>query len=270
MTSAELRRDLSRRNLAWARHLEHETTFGETPSVVHCAQETGGHGNFLAASWRRIQARPAWRVRLEKRYTADARMARRHDRRRGELECATSSDALLMNLFCYPGLLRRPAITRLLGIDIGLLPSFGVRGRVPLASGATDRTEIDLRLGDVLLEAKLTETNFQTARPSLVRRYRDLDAVFDTDDLPRTAAGEFNSYQLIRNTLAAAAVAGRFAVVLDQRRYDLAERWFSVLRAVRTSELRSRLLLVTWQELAAACPHPLQRFLAVKYGIEPP
>ena len=69
--------------------------------------------------------------------------------RRSELECANSSDALLMNLFCYPGLTRRPGVCRLLGVDAGLRPEFGVRVQVPLANGRVDRTEVDMQLGDL-------------------------------------------------------------------------------------------------------------------------
>jgi hypothetical protein len=45
--------------------------------------------------------------------------------------------------------------------------------------------------------------------------------------------------------------------------------WYQVLRAVRPAELRCRLKLLTWQELAAVVPADLQRFLAEKYGITP-
>ena len=268
MTATELRRELSARNRIWAEHLEHDATYGRVPCIVHAAQADGSHGNFLAASWRRIQARSSWRRRLEKAYTAGGRGARSQDRRRGELEAATSSDALLMNVFCYPGLLRRPAIERLLGTEPKSIPTFGIRAQVPFSSGGVDRSEIDLRLGDLLLEAKLTETGFQTARPSLVHQYRDLDTCFSLEDLPRTPAGDFQSYQLLRSVLAAYTLDSRFAVILDRRRYDLLERWFEVLRAVRSSSLRSRLQLLSWQEVAAAAPTIVQRFLSTKYGIE--
>ncbi len=269
MTANQLRRELSARNFVWAEHLAHEATYSRLPCVIHAGQDDGSHGNFLAASWRRIQARPSWRRRLEKAYTAARRVPRSHDRQRGELEAATSSDALLMNIFCYPGMLRRPAMLRFLGSQPGLLPSFGVRAHVPLCDEKSDRTELDLQLGDLVLEAKLTETGFQTARPALVSRYRDLDLCFSVQELPRTATGDFQSYQLLRGVLAAQALDCRFAVVLDRRRSDLIERWFEVLRAVRSSDLRSRLQLVSWQELAAAGPMALRRFLEAKYGIVP-
>lgn len=267
MTATELRRDLSVRNQAWAAHLKHDTTVGSAPCIIHAEQEDGSHGNFLAASWRRIQACSSWRRRLAKAYTAGKHIARSQDRWRGELEAATSSDALLMNVFCYPGLLRRPPLQRLLCVSAASVPAFGVRAAVPLCTGNVDRTEMDLCLGDLLLEAKLTETGFQTARPSLVLRYRDLNACFSVEDLPRTAAGHFQSYQLLRGVLAAHASDQRFAVVLDRRRSDLIERWFEVLCAVRSGNLRSRLQLVSWQELAAASPRTVRLFLAEKYGI---
>ncbi len=269
MTANQLRQELSARNLAWAEHLAHETTYSRSPCVVHAGQEDGSHGNFLAASWRRIQARPGWRRRLEKAYTAARQVPRSRDRQRGELEAATSSDALLMNVFCYPGMLRRPAILRLLGNQPRLLPAFGVRAHIPLCNRKFDRTELDLQLGDLVLEAKLTEAGFQTARPALVSRYRDLDGCFAVAELPRTATDDFQSYQLLRGVLAAHALDCRFAVVLDRRRSDLIERWFEILRAVRSSDLRSRLQIVTWQELAMAAPLVVRRFLEVKYGITP-
>ena len=51
----------------------------------------------------------------------------------------------------------------MLGVPSGLVPQFGFRPEIPLRSGKTDRTEIDMKLGDLMVEAKLTETDFQTA-----------------------------------------------------------------------------------------------------------
>jgi hypothetical protein len=56
---------------------------------------------------------------------------------------------------------------------------------VPLASGRTDRTEVDMRWGSLLVVAKLTESDFQTRATTIVEAYRDFDAVFDRDLLPR-------------------------------------------------------------------------------------
>ncbi len=274
MTAGELRRELSERNLAWAPGRAHEVTFGRVPSVVYGQDEQGSHGNFLAAAYRRIGHNPAWRARLEKAYTSERWIARSGDRAgRGELECGNSSDALLMNVFCSPGTLGREGVCRLLGVGRGLRPEFGVRVGVPLRAGvrkrageATDRTEVDMQVGNCLIEAKLTETDFQTARSGLVERYRDLHEVFAHEEMPRV--GElYGSYQLIRGVLASFASEGRFVVLSDERRGDLIEQWFGVLRAVKSAELRSRLGLVTWQELAGEVAPGVRRFLAEKYGI---
>jgi hypothetical protein len=56
---------------------------------------------------------------------------------------------------------------------------------VPLANGRFDRTEVDMRFGSLLVEAKLTEGGFQTRAATIVEAYRDFDAVFDRDRLPR-------------------------------------------------------------------------------------
>ena len=73
----------------------------------------------------------------------------------------------------------------------------------------------------------------------------------------------------IRGTLAAYATGRSFCVLCDSRRPDLIEGWYRVMRAVRPAELRCRLKLLTWQELASAVPEELQQFLATKYGIVP-
>lgn len=80
--------------------------------------------------------------------------------------------------------------------------------------------------------------------------------------------GRHSGYQLIRGTLAAHACGGSFCVLCDARRPELSESWFRVLRAVRSSALRCRLKMLTWQELAYALPPELQTFLKMKYGIQ--
>ena len=266
-SAGALRRELSYRNAgrtgAWAA----EQSYSAIPNIVYGETEDGRHGNFLPAVYRRILLRADWNGRLAKVYTGSRFIPRRGDRIRRELECANSSDALLMNIFCYPGALRRRPLCSLLAIDPGLDPMFGVRSSIPLKTGACDRSEMDMRLGSLFIEAKLTEGDFQTARLDLVHRYRDLEAVFAVDRLP-VHKERFRSCQLIRGALAAYAHNASFAVFCDQRRQDLIEACFETLSAVVNAELRCRLSVVTWQELARTVPAKVQRFLAEKYGIE--
>ena len=233
--SVDLRRDLSARNVDRAREHPHELTCGELPSVIYSDHE-GAHGNFLPASYRRILAKEDWCRRLQKVYTASRSVPRRMDRRRAELDCASSSDALLMNIFCYPGVLRRRTVCSLLGIDGGARAEFGFRPRTPLRANQVDRTEIDLKLGGLLIEAKLTEGDFQNARPELMHRYRDFDAVFEPDLLP-SSNGILRSYQLLRGVLAAGALQMSFCVLCDQRRPDLIEDWYQIVRSVAGADL---------------------------------
>ena len=265
-----LRRELSCRALALAaseKHL-HEVLDGEIPSIIFGRDETGCHGNFYTASYERICSEPLWARRLEKVHTASRKSKCRANWRWMELDCANSSDALLMNIFCYPETLRDGRVAHLLGVEIDAMPEFGFKPRTPLHAGRRDSTEIDMKIGNLLLEAKLTESDFQWAKPRMIDRYRDLEEIFHRDEL-HVSKDRYGSYQLIRGTLAAYATNSSFCVLCDARRPDLKERWYAVMRAVRCADLRCRLKILTWQELASVLPAGLQAFLDVKYGITP-
>ena len=268
-----LRQELIARNLLRAPEHAHELTRARTPSVIYTPGE-GTHGNFIEASYQRIAAHPEWWRRMGKVHTGRprgvAQAQRDSNRVWRELDTATSSDALLMNVFCYPRLLTGRLLPSLLGVERGLEPVFGWRPRIPLVRKLTDTTEIDMRLGSLLVEAKLTEADFQSAPMRKLERYRDFDAVFDRALLLGGEAA-VDSYQLVRGVLAVHAHEGtRFCVLCDARRPELIERWATVICAVRSYELRARLRLLTWQEIASLVPRPLSRFLREKYGIVPP
>jgi hypothetical protein len=123
-----------------------------------------------------------------------------------------------------------------------------------------------VQIGNLLVEAKLTESDFQRAEKSKVLRYRDFLAVFDVAALPQSEH-HYYSYQLIRNVLAAHDRQAFFCVLLDARRSDLLEAWYAVMKCVQAAELRTACKVLTWQELARVLPLSLQLFLAQKYGI---
>lgn len=307
-----LREEICARNRTLAIGRAHVESYGDAPVVVY-APEDGRHGNFMDASYAAMCARAEWMRRFDKVHTG-ARQLPRAERKWRELDSCVSSDALLMNVFCHPETLKRAGVRGMLGVQEGAEPEFGWRARVPLKNGRADRTEVDMKLGDLLVEAKLTETDFQTRETRVVEAYRDFEAVFDREMLPRVAmrktrrraavefpeaftqeweetaeddaaAREFRAeiaararedepfeegyagYQLIRNVLAAAATGMRFCVVHDARRPDLREQWFRVMAAVRQAELRVRLMVLTWQELAGVLGEEAREFLEVKYGI---
>ena len=321
----QLRLELAARNRKYALGRAHVESYGGAPVIVY-APEGDRHGNFFDAAYMEISARPEWMRRFNKVHTQAARSLPRAEHRWRELDSSTSSDALLMNVFCTPGVLSSSALRHALGLDDNVIPIFGWKARVPLINGHLDRTEVDLRLGSLLIEAKLTEGDFQTCEAAVVERYRDFDAVFDRALLPRVElpprrrkeptefpenySQEFESfvvepdkhpqellpeiaarladpglqrteshetvdlgyasYQLVRNVLAANAEHCSFCVIHDERRPDLREDWFQIMAAVKSAELRTRLKVLTWQELAALLPDELQAFLDCKYGIVPP
>jgi hypothetical protein len=228
-------------------------------------EEGTTHGNFLPAAYKAILKDSSWSKRLGKVHSLARTSLPREDRRWRELDSCNSSDALLMNIFCLPATLKSSAVFDFLGVERSV-PEFGFRPKVPLANGNTDRTEVDMRLGNLLVEAKLTETDFQTADEKLVQSYRDFTDVFHSEMLPR-AGGRYLCYQLIRNVLAADHNQTSFCVLADARRPDLMEMWFAVMSCVRSVDLRLRCKVLTWQELAAVLPRKLQSFLDEKYGI---
>jgi hypothetical protein len=264
-----LRSELSFRAQCFANSqaLLHETTDGQSPGIIFGRDKAGRHGNFYPPSYGSICSDALWARRLQKVHTAWKRCRVRANWQWRELDSANSSDALLMNIFCCPRVLSKKEVINLLGIDSGLKPEFGFKPRTPLHGGKRDNTEIDMRVGSLLVEAKLTEGDFQWAQRRMIDRYLNLDEVFETAVLPE-ARGRQSGYQLIRGTLAAHASGGSFCVLCDARRPELAETWFRVLRAVRSSALRCRLKMLTWQELAFALPRELQIFLQTKYGIQ--
>jgi hypothetical protein len=240
--AAELRRELSLRNRSYAakKGLVNRESYGEQPVICYLPTEDGaGHGNFLPETYRSILQNENWRKRLDKVHAQARGSLPREDRRWRELDSCNSSDALLMNIFCLPGSLKNHRLFDLLGVERGQVPLFGVKARVPLGNGKADRTEIDMRLGDLLVEAKLTESDFQSADTEIVESYRDFEDVFDCRSLPREG-NRYRSYQLIRNVLAAHAGNCSFCVMIDARRPDLREAWYAVMRCVRITSLRLR------------------------------
>lgn len=326
--ASQLRLELIERSRLWALGRAHVESYGGSPVIVYAPDE-GRHGNFFDPAYQAILARLEWMRRFDKIHAQAARSLPKPQldpqRKWRELDSSMSSDALLMNIFCTPGVADSTTVRNALGIDTAADPVFGWKARVPLANGRFDRTEVDMRIGSLLVEAKLTESDFQCREARIVEAYRDFDRVFDRDLLPRIelttvrprasaefpeafsqefesvidatipagqlnelrensasvlAAEAFNatrrsesgyeSYQLIRNVLAAHATDSSFCVLHDGRRLDLREDWFQIMSAVKSAEMRTRLKVLTWQELAALVSEPLQEFLDLKYGIVAP
>jgi hypothetical protein len=110
--SGALRRTLRERALAWANAegLPYYMSLGQESTVLFEGDGAGqGHGNFDRDAWRTILSKPSWRARLDKPHSQSKALPPEKAAAARELDSSNSSDALLMNCFCYPG-----AATRIL------------------------------------------------------------------------------------------------------------------------------------------------------------
>ncbi len=198
--AGQLRQELTARARRYARGRAHVASYGN-PRVIVFPPEDGRHGNFFDESYRAIAARPEWMRRFDKIHTQGNRSLPKpeieHLRRWRELDSSMSSDALLMNVFCAPEVAESATVRAALRVDGVGAPEFGWRARVPLATGRFDRTEVDMRMGSLLVEAKLTEGDFQTREARIVEAYRDFGEVFDRDLLPRVELTQVRRKQAV-------------------------------------------------------------------------
>jgi hypothetical protein len=185
----QLRLELAARNREWARGRAHVESYGSAPVIVY-PPEGERHGNFFDAAYCAICARPEWMRRFDKVHAQAARSlpgpVLDPQRRWRELDSSMSSDALLMNFFCTPGVTASAMVRQSLGVQGEAQPEFGWKARVPLRNERVDRTEVDMRWGSLMVEAKLTESDFQSREMRIVEAYRDFDEVFDRELLPHT------------------------------------------------------------------------------------
>lgn len=266
---SRLRKELAERAecFAKANSLTHYKSCAQKdPTILFPADRVKSrHGNFNDKSYQAILAKKSWAKRLNKRHPTPQALPKRWQRCAKELDSSNSSDVLLMNCFCYPGAAER-ILRSCLGVTATGLVEFGVDGKVPKCNGESDKTELDMRVGNTICEAKLTESGFTTKCATRVKAYRGFHGVFDAGQLPQDA-GKYQSYQLIRNVLAAAAHGYEFVLLCDARRPDLLRYWWAVHTAIRDAALRARCHFLLWQEVAQACPTQLREYLGEKYGL---
>ena len=227
----------------------------ESAIVFKTSRDGTVNPNFKKNSLKQVSKNPDWENRLKKRHTHF---------KDGTLEMASSnsSDALLMNIFCHPKFSTWKGPQSILGF-VNKQPEFGCDLGIEKHSSPT---EIDMVLGDVIYEAKLTETDFTTKDLQTVQRvYPEMEDVFDLKFL--SEGDRVKHYQLLRNIYAAHKKDKSFIVLLDYRRPDLLHCLFDVIKAVRDNELRRKCGFITWQQISRTVGKNLKDFLQLKYGI---
>jgi len=267
--AATLRSEISQKAGEYSErnNIPHYPSLGQSPTVMFEPYEGGTlHGNFLPSSYKSILGDPLWSLRLKKPHQQTKALPMEKREQANELDSSNSSDALLMNIFCNPAAIRSSSLAKLFGRGKLPRPEFGIPGRVPLSNGDTDTTEIDMRLDNIFVEAKLTEADFTAKAKPHAERYRDFEKAFEVSVLPQNEE-EYLNYQLIRNVLAALAHNAEFFLICDARRPDLLRSWWNVMQCIKAAELRFRCQFVLWQEIALTGPDELRKFLEEKYGI---
>lgn len=213
--------------------------------------------NFHDDSLKEIQDDSAWLERTRKKHTQINGIF--------EMQSSNSSDALLMNIFCHPEIRIWEGPKKLLRIHIDKATKITFGWEPVLANEKRGhKTEVDLKIGSRIFEAKLTEPDFQTAPAERVRGYEGFTDVFDESRLSMKK-DRITNYQLIRNALVAYKYGLDLTVLLDSSRIDLIREIFKFIKAIKLDCIRDRIDFVTWQELNGKLGEDLDEYIYEKY-----
>ena len=232
------------------------TEFTETDSaIIFNSSNIGYNANFLKPTFKEIETNEKWSKRLDKTHTY-------FDDGTKELESSNSSDALLMNIFCHPSFQKWSGPSKYLNVK-NEEPTFGWN---PEIEAHNHPTEIDMKIGHTIFEAKLTEKDFTLKnKEKVLDIYPGIENLFELDDLE--VDDSIKHYQLLRNIYAAYKRKLNFMLLIDARRPDLIQYFIEVLKSIQDYELRKKCDLVTWQEVASTVGKDLKTFLKLKYAI---
>lgn len=199
-------------------------------------------------------------IRTNKKYLD--RLNKTHSNAKGykEMQSSNSSDVLLMNIFAYPNILENESLRNLLGVNQNECIEFGWN---PVFENETRKTEIDMKIGNSIFEAKLTESNFTKKSQNIVLNYPNVEQVIDLTALYK--GEDVLYYQLIRNLLTAYKYKGDFKLIVDESRSDLIRAFKKVKEAIKTKELKNRFNFLTWQEITEKLEGDLNIYITKKY-----
>lgn len=178
-----------------------------------------------------------------------------------EMQSSNSSDALLMNFFAHPKIKEWKSLRDLISIDKSDNIEFGWNPE--FENEKNRKSEIDMRIGDSIFEAKLTESDFTQKELQVVLTYSDVESTIDLQSL--TNDNIVSNYQLIRNLLAAKKHNYKFNVLIDETRTDLIREFYKVKCAIKIKSLADNFNFFTWQEIANCVGADLKNYITKKY-----
>lgn len=190
------------------------------------------------------------------------RLNKSHSNAKGykEMQSSNSSDALLMNIFAYPNILENESLRNLLGVNKNESIEFGWN---PVFKNETRKTEIDMKIGDSIFEAKLTESNFTKKSQHIALNYPNVEQIIDLTPLYK--GEDILYYQLIRNLLTAYKYKCDFNLIVDESRSDLIRAFKKVKEAIKIEELKNHFNFLTWQEITGTLENDLKQYITKKY-----
>jgi hypothetical protein len=222
--------------------------------------------NFHPKSWKKIYEEPLYKKRTKKTHTKTVTKGLL------EMQSSNSSDALAMNIFCFPDFTKWKGSQLLFEVKDFKSIEFGHKPKVKKYDGinfSEDNTEVDVFINEsIIIECKLTEEGFYHKQKEEVEKYVDFKNVFHTEKLIQNTESYLN-YQLIRNILAAHQIKGQFRLLCDIRRPDLVKSFYQTIRCIKDEHINLRLNceIIFWQDINKITGKELKTFLREKYGI---
>lgn len=211
--------------------------------------------NFNPDSYSNINSNSKWKKRIGKTLTEFPDTL--------EMQSSNSSDAILMNIFCNPKIIDWKGIKKLFKITD--FDEFVFGWKPYFSNEKSHRTEIDLKFNDIIIEAKLTESDFKLKDPEIVEAYDNFSLVFDRTLLELNKNRKYKNYQLIRNILTAYKYKCRFILLVDESRIDLIKEFIKTTNAIKDNSLRNRMDFITWQEITNSVGKTLREYIQTKY-----
>jgi hypothetical protein len=217
--------------------------------------------NFYDPAFRFITQNPEWAVALEKPHPEYSMY--------NEVQSASSTMALLMNVFCNPEDEHKKALAAMFRQDKIRQNEIVFGHRVELASKKQEGeiAEIDLFLNESSYsQAFLGETDMGNEPKSDLMELRDFTRVFAIGYLPQNNKSYLYS-KLIRGMLAAYQDGYDFRIITDSRRTDLIKGFYNLASSIIDVSFRTKCKPLFWQEMAGVSGVGLQEYLKEKYEI---
>lgn len=178
-----------------------------------------------------------------------------------EMQSSNSSDALLMNIFAHPKIKEWKSLRDLISINQSDNIEFGWNPE--FENEKKHKTEIDMKIGSSIFEAKLTEKDFTKKELQIVLTYPKLENIINLSVL--TKNNIVSNYQLIRNLLTIEKYDYKFNLIIDESRTDLIREFYKVKFAIKDKSLSDRFNFLTWQEISDSVGIELKNYITEKY-----